>query len=88
VAIMEEVDYDPVYDRLDAMYDEPPEPNCWGCYDYRRPGVYCSDCKPSPRQRRRAKHRAWLFRDRASRSLVGKIADAFGVPVDMLGSPF
>lgn len=82
---MTDVDYDPVYDRLDAMIGEPDEPGCWDCYGYRRPGTFCRACDPSPRQRRRERHREWQRRDRASRQ--GPAAE-FDRMVSPPGSPF
>lgn len=44
------------------------------CHDL-PPRTPCPGCVPTPRERRRAKHRAWQHRDRQSR--VGKPLPVF-----------
>lgn len=75
-------DFDAAMDRLDElMYGgEPSEPYCFGCFDSRPAGVPCPDCAPSPRERRRARHREWQARDRASRADRSPPSDVIRVP--------
>lgn len=60
-AMLDDDGYDPVYDRLDEMFDsEPSEPNCFGCWDRG-----CRSCRPPVgRELRRLKRRARMERRR------------------------
>lgn len=54
--------YDPVYDRLDEIQygGDPPEPDCWRCWDRS-----CRECRPPVgRELRRLKRRARMERRR------------------------
>lgn len=66
-------DFDAALDRLDELLygGEPDEPD-WAWYD-----------RPTPRQRRRARHREWQRRDRESRR--GKPLPVFDVRPSTLG---
>lgn len=88
----DDCEYDPVYDRLDElMYGgEPDPPDCGRCNDSGDAdgSGWCPGCHPSPRQRRRARHRRWQALDRASRDpQVQQMSRAFGVRLGLLVGP-
>lgn len=56
----DEQEYDPVYDRLDNMFDEPGEPD-WS-QQQRPPASW-------PRHDRRVRHAQWQLADRAKRPI-------------------
>jgi hypothetical protein len=61
-------DVDDLWDNIPAGPDRD-EPDCTDCMDSGTVDdtPWCPTCHPSPRHARRARHRMWQHRDRASR---------------------
>lgn len=59
--------FEPALDRLDEILygGDLREPDCMWCWDHG-----CRECRPSPRQRRRERHREWQRRDRLPREVA------------------
>ena len=87
---MDADDFDAALYRLDEMLfgGEPPEPDWSARCDSLAPGAFCPTCHPSPRERRRLRHREWQRRDReAAAALRRAVADVLspGLGVDLPG---